>query len=70
MSSCPNCGNILGCSCQLRTASNGQTVCTACIGDYEKLVNPQIQLQPDLEPEYHIHINLDEKSSTEPGQVQ
>lgn len=62
MNECPNCKNPLGCSCQLRTASNGQTVCTACIGDYEKLINPQAFVQS--EPEYHIHINLDEKSST------
>lgn len=35
MSQCPNCNNQIGCSCQLRQASNGKTVCTACITNYE-----------------------------------
>lgn len=60
MSNCPNCNNLLGCSCQLRTASNGQTVCTACVTDYEKMINPNIE-----ETVQHIHINLNEESSTQ-----
>jgi transcription elongation factor Elf1 len=64
MNTCPNCGNQLGCSCQLRTASNGQTVCTSCVIEYEKLINPELA-QPEPESVQVIHINLDEKSSTQ-----
>ena len=33
---CPNCGAGLGCSCQLRTASDGKQVCNNCATKYEK----------------------------------
>tara|TARA_R110002012_G_scaffold321338_1_gene548728 strand:- start:1664 stop:1825 length:162 start_codon:yes stop_codon:yes gene_type:complete len=35
-SKCPNCGATMNCSCQLRTASNGVTVCSQCVSKYEK----------------------------------
>lgn len=35
MSQCPKCQKPLGCSCQLRTASNGTTCCSSCIHSYE-----------------------------------
>jgi transcription elongation factor Elf1 len=44
MNSCPNCGNPLSCSCQLRTASDGKQVCTNCAAFYEQqLVQQQTQ---------------------------
>lgn len=33
---CPNCKTKLSCGCQRRTASNGATACSSCIGAYEK----------------------------------
>jgi len=33
---CPNCGAVMNCSCQLRTASNGVMVCSQCVSKYEK----------------------------------
>lgn len=33
---CPNCQTALGCTCQLRTASNGQACCTSCLYQYEQ----------------------------------
>ena len=43
MSYCPTCQRPLSCSCQIRTASNGQKVCTACVQTYETslLNNPK-----------------------------
>lgn len=40
MSKCPNpkCSKTLGCSCQIRTASNGQKGCSACIAELEKQI--------------------------------
>lgn len=32
---CPTCHRPLSCSCQIRTASNGQKVCTSCVQVYE-----------------------------------
>lgn len=32
---CPNCNTKLSCGCQKRTASNGATVCSTCLGSYE-----------------------------------
>lgn len=47
MTSCPNCGTQLGCSCQLRTASDGKKVCSTCITAYEnKLKITQSNAQP------------------------
>jgi hypothetical protein len=33
---CPNCGTVITCGCQQRTASNGVQACTNCIGTYEQ----------------------------------
>lgn len=33
---CPNCKTKLSCGCQRRTASNGVTACSSCIGSLEK----------------------------------
>jgi hypothetical protein len=44
MSTCSNCGNKLGCSCQKRVASDGKPVCANCITAYEaalKIKNAQ-----------------------------
>jgi len=35
MKKCPNCGNQITCSCQIRVASNGNKVCSNCITQYE-----------------------------------
>ena len=35
MSVCANCKTKLSCGCQRRKASNGQQVCSNCIGKYE-----------------------------------
>ena len=36
---CPNCKTSLGCSCQRRQASNGASVCSACLSKYESALN-------------------------------
>ena len=36
MQVCSNCGAQITCGCQKRTASNGTSVCTHCVTDYEK----------------------------------
>ena len=41
MSSCPNCGKKLSCGCQRRKASNGATVCSSCLQQYEKSLKPE-----------------------------
>lgn len=35
MTNCPNCKSKLGCSCNLRKASNGASCCAKCIAAYE-----------------------------------
>jgi hypothetical protein len=35
MAMCPNCKAKMSCGCQKRTASNGQQVCSNCLGKYE-----------------------------------
>lgn len=35
MSTCPNCKAKMSCGCQKRTASNGASVCSTCISQYE-----------------------------------
>lgn len=66
MSQCPNCNNQLGCSCQLRQASNGATVCTACITNYENLINPNgVQQMKAFEAKIEeIYIDLNGNSTT------
>lgn len=32
---CPNCGTLITCGCQRRTASNGTQCCQTCIGTVE-----------------------------------
>jgi hypothetical protein len=36
MSACSNCGIKMGCSCQRRTASDGKSVCSSCVINYEE----------------------------------
>lgn len=51
-SNCPNCGNLVTCSCQLYIASDGATVCGSCMSFYEynlKIINEQIKNQLDAE---------------------
>jgi len=36
MAQCNNCHAQLGCGCQIRTASNGASVCANCIDAYER----------------------------------
>ena len=37
---CPNCGTMITCGCQIRTASDGNKVCNSCITSYEiKITN-------------------------------
>lgn len=65
MANCPNCNNLLGCSCQLRTASNGTVVCTACITEYENRINGNIQQPRVYEAEIEeIYIDLNGNSTT------
>ena len=33
---CPHCGAVMNCNCQLRTASDGVPVCSQCVSKYEK----------------------------------
>lgn len=33
---CPNCQKTLGCSCQLKTASDGTRCCSSCLATYEE----------------------------------
>lgn len=33
---CPNCGHTLSCGCQKRTASDGKSVCSQCVSNYER----------------------------------
>ena len=40
---CPNCGAILTCGCQSRTASNGAKACVHCILSYEGALAQQKQ---------------------------
>jgi ribosomal protein L31 len=42
---CPNCGAVITCGCQQRTASNGVNVCSSCHGQYEQNLYAQQQLQ-------------------------
>ena len=35
MAECPRCKTQLGCSCQLKNASDGTEVCEECIENYE-----------------------------------
>lgn len=41
MSTCPNCSKKLSCGCQRRTASNGRTVCSNCLQQYERTLKPE-----------------------------
>lgn len=66
MSQCPNCKNEIGCSCQVRQASNGATVCTSCITGYENLINPNgVQQMKTFEAKIEeIYIDLNGNSTT------
>ena len=41
MSACLNCKAVLSCGCQRKKASNGTSVCSNCIGAYEKSLKNQ-----------------------------
>lgn len=43
MSACSNCKTKLSCGCQKRTASNGVSVCSTCISQYEADIKSKIQ---------------------------
>jgi hypothetical protein len=45
MSVCANCKTKLSCGCQRRKASNGQQVCSNCIGKYEAQLKLNINKQ-------------------------
>jgi hypothetical protein len=38
MAKCNNCSANLGCSCQVRTASDGRSVCSNCVMQYENML--------------------------------
>ena len=50
MNSCPNCKAPISCSCQIRTASNGRQVCSACIVAYEQSLQASQSLVIDHGP--------------------
>lgn len=53
MSACSNCGIKLGCSCQRRTASDGQSVCSSCVIAYEeKLKNGSSNIEETVNDDY------------------
>ena len=35
MATCPNCKNKMSCGCQKRQSSDGKTVCSKCLNNYE-----------------------------------
>lgn len=51
MAKCGNCGKSLSCGCQKRKASDGASVCSSCVANYEKRqVNKTVKpLEPNLE---------------------
>lgn len=44
MATCQNCNKKLSCGCQKRNASDGKSVCTSCIGNYEMTIKKNIQV--------------------------
>ena len=56
---CPTCNSKLSCGCQRRSASDGASVCSLCIGKYEvnlknkKSVNPQPTTPNNLQVFYN-----------------
>lgn len=51
MSTCSNCKTKLSCGCQKRTASNGMSVCSNCLPQYEaKLKGPKPGPTPPSAP--------------------
>lgn len=61
MAQCPNCGRQLSCGCQRRVASNGVTVCTNCIAEYEAKIKNSGQR--------HFVPNQPPKQTTDPTNV-
>lgn len=39
---CPSCKNVIGCLCQMRTASDGVKVCSTCIATYESKIKSNL----------------------------
>lgn len=50
MSACNNCKKSLGCSCQVRVATNGMRCCAACISDYENKIRQEKQNKQNINP--------------------
>ena len=48
MAACSNCGRVLSCGCQARTASDGKSVCTNCISAYEVNLKTPPATEPKL----------------------
>lgn len=42
MANCPNCNSKIGCTCKLRKASDGSSVCLNCIMAYESSLNSKV----------------------------
>lgn len=38
---CSNCNGKLSCGCQKRVASDGKSVCSTCISNYEEVLKKQ-----------------------------
>jgi hypothetical protein len=39
---CSNCGTKLSCGCQQKVATDGKTVCTHCVTNYESSIRPHL----------------------------
>jgi hypothetical protein len=40
---CSNCGSVISCGCQRRTASDGTPVCSSCVSVYEQKFQTNLQ---------------------------
>jgi hypothetical protein len=47
---CSNCKATLSCGCQRRTASNGVSVCTNCLANYEKSLKKSTESSNSIDP--------------------
>lgn len=46
MATCSNCNKTLSCGCQKRTATDGNQVCSHCIGTYEASIKTKPAVKP------------------------
>lgn len=53
MAKCLNCGTVLSCGCQKRKASDGKSVCKACIGRYEQSLKKTKKARNKAEATYN-----------------